>query len=138
MSNPQCEDKIANNAFIESFSTIKDERKSTRRNFMYPLHEILFLSISAVLCGIESYAGMEVFGEAKIDWLRKFFKYEKGIPSHDVINCIFRNIDSDEFSKCFMNWIDSIVTLVYSEIITIDAMGCQKRIAKKIIDSKAN
>lgn len=94
--------QLEKNGFVESFSIIEDTRQSIKGNFMYPLDEILFLSIAAAVCGIEDYTGIEVFGESKLDWLRSFFPYKNGIPSHDVSNRIFRNIDPKEFQKCFL------------------------------------
>jgi hypothetical protein len=72
--------------FTEHFSALKDPRRTSKGNLLYPLEEILFLTISASVCGCTSWLSIEHFGKVKIDWLRKFFKYSNGIPSHDAIS----------------------------------------------------
>jgi predicted transposase YbfD/YdcC len=186
--------------FTKNFSTLTDPRRITKGNFQYPLEEILFLNISAIISGFTEWKEIVYFGEEKIDWLRKFFAFKNGIPSHDILNGLFNRLDTKEFNSCFMNWVNSIV--VHSDgrvvafdgktirgnasnlsnsklhivsafcarneislgqikvkeksneitaipdlldliavkgcIVTIDAMGCQKKIAEKIIEKKAD
>ena len=186
--------------FTENFSTLTDPRRITKGNFQYPLEEILFLNISALISGFTQWKEIVCFGEEKIDWLRKFFAFKNGIPSHDILNGLFNRLDTKEFNSCFINWVNSIV--VHSEgrviafdgktirgnasnlsdsklhivsafcarneislgqikvneksneitaipdlldliavkgcIVTIDAMGCQKKIAEKIIEKNAD
>ena len=186
--------------FTENFSTLTDPRRITKGNFQYPLEEILFLNISAIISGFTQWKEIVCFGEEKIDWLRKFFAFKNGIPSHDILNGLFNRLDTKEFNSCFINWVNSIV--VHSEgrviafdgktirgnasnlsdsklhivsafcarneislgqikvneksneitaipdlldliavkgcIVTIDAMGCQKKIAEKIIEKNAD
>ena len=186
--------------FTQNFSTLTDPRRITKGNFQYPLEEILFLNISAIISGFTQWKEIVCFGEEKIDWLRKFFPFKNGIPSHDILNGLFNRLDTKEFNTCFMNWVNSIV--VHSQgrviafdgktirgnasnlsdsklhivsafcarneislgqikvneksneitaipdlleliavkgcIVTIDAMGCQKKIAEKIIEKNAD
>jgi predicted transposase YbfD/YdcC len=186
--------------FTQNFSTLTDPRRITKGNFQYPLEEILFLNISAIISGFTQWKEIVCFGEEKIDWLRKFFAFKNGIPSHDILNGLFNRLDTKEFNNCFINWVNSIV--VHSEgrviafdgktirgnasnlsdsklhivsafcarneislgqikvneksneitaipdlldliavkgcIVTIDAMGCQKKIAEKIIEKNAD
>ena len=55
----------------------------------YPLAEILFVAIIAVLCGSESDQDIATFGEAQIKWFRQFMPLKNGIPSHDTFRRIF-------------------------------------------------
>ena len=65
-----------------SFQGLDDPRID--RTKKYPLIELVFLTIVASLCGANSWQGVILVGEAKLEWLRRFFKYENGIPSHDT------------------------------------------------------
>lgn len=87
---------------------------------MYPLYEILFLSISAMICGINDWPGIVIFGNRKIGWLRKFFPYKNGVPSHDTLERVFSMLDSDHFEQCFRDWINSISKLTLGEVVAID------------------
>ncbi|RUA33079.1 MAG: ISAs1 family transposase [Bacteroidetes bacterium] len=180
---------------------MEEPRRTNKGRFFYPLEEILFLSISAVVSGSDSWTSICTFGQIKLDWLRKFYPYKNGIPSHDVLGKLFARLDHKEFAKCFSSWVNSLSELTEGEVvavdgktirrsgdgalgksplhvvsayasgnrvclgqetvseksneitaipellkvldikgctITIDAMGCQKKIAKQIMDNKAN
>lgn len=187
--------------FHEYFSTLEEPRRTNKGRFFYPLEEILFLSISAVVSGSDSWTSICTFGQIKLDWLRKFYPYKNGIPSHDVLGKLFARLDHEEFARCFSRWVNSISGLAKGEVVavdgktlrgsgdgalgrsplhvvsayasgnrvclgqeavgeksneitaipallkvldikgctvTIDAMGCQKKIAKQVMDNKAD
>ncbi|WP_416171540.1 transposase family protein [Algoriphagus boritolerans] len=50
-------------------------------NHLYPLEEILFLSIAAFISDAETWTFISLFRKAKLEWLKKFFPFENGIPS---------------------------------------------------------
>ena len=185
--------------FKESFQLLKGPRRLTKGNVHYSLEEIIFLTISASVCGCTAWTTIEEFGNLKTDWLRKFYPFKK-IPSHDAISDFFSALDPQAFSQCFFEWMQAVVErangkiipidgktirgaaslggkypqhiisafcagnrlwigqvavaekeneitsipalldilFLEGSIITIDAMGCQKDIAKKIVEKKAD
>ena len=106
--------------FHSYFSSLTDPRRINRGNFDYPLEEILFLVIAAVISGANGWTAIETFGVDKLDWLRKYYPYENGTPSDDVLGKLFSRLDSKEFSECFSRWINSIVELTEGEVVAID------------------
>ena len=70
-----------------NFDLIEDPRIDRQKK--YPLREILFLALFAALQGIESWRGIELLGNERLDFLRKFFLFENGIPSHQTIGRVF-------------------------------------------------
>jgi predicted transposase YbfD/YdcC len=111
---------IPNSLFTKHFSTLKEPRRTSKGNFQYPLDEILFLTISAITCGWDDWEDIIYFGEVKQDWLRKFYPYKNGIPSHDVLNGIFNRLNTKEFNSCFMKWVNSIAILSEGRVIALD------------------
>jgi predicted transposase YbfD/YdcC len=110
----------SNSIFHTSFSPLPDPRRTTKGHFQYPLDEILFLVISAVLCGADGWVSIHTFGKSKQAWLRQYFPYKKGIPSHDVLGKLFALIDPIAFNKCFSQWINSLSDLTAGEVVAID------------------
>lgn len=106
--------------FTSHFSTLKDPRRTKKGNFSYPLDEILFLTISAVISGFDSWDEIAMFGKIKLSWLRKYFPYENGTPSHDVINRLFANLNVKQFNVCFINWVNSIADISEGRVVSID------------------
>lgn len=105
--------------FINYFCGISDPRLETK-NKRYQLKEILALVILAVICGADSWTEIEAFGKAKLNFLQTLFPYANGIPSHDTLGNLFSRLCPQEFQKCFMSWINALVTVHEGEIVAID------------------
>lgn len=166
---------------------------------VYPLDEILLLSLLAVLAGAETFTAIAQFGKDKLDLLRGLRRFANGAPDHDRLGEVFAALDAERFQKCFVAWMaaltgvpadviaidgktsrrsgtkgganpihmvsafaarqrlvlgqikvaeksNEIVAIpklldmlaIEGAVVTIDAMGCQRQIAAKIIDKKAD
>jgi len=112
--------KNGKSLYINHFKEMTDPRRINKGNYYHPLNEILFLVISAVISGADGWTSIEVFGKAKLGWLREFLPYKHGIPSHDVLGKLFARLSAKEFSNCFTNWVNSISDLAEGEVIAID------------------
>lgn len=106
--------------FSHYFSGVKDPRRTNRGHFLYPLEEILFLCISAVLSGMDDWTSISMFGRSKLEWLRQYYPYRHGIPSHDVLGKVFAALDPESFSQAFSAWVASIAELTGGEVVAID------------------
>jgi predicted transposase YbfD/YdcC len=183
--------------FLEHFSDLPDPRQLIK--VMYPLDEVLLLSLLAVLAGAETFTDIARFGEKKLDLLRRFRPFLNKTPTHDRLGEIFAALDAERFQQCFVAWVaahtgipaeviaidgktsrrsfqkkgdapihivsafaarqrlvlgqvavaeksNEIVAIpklldmlvIEGAIVTIDAMGCQRTIARKVIDKKAD
>lgn len=184
--------------FLDHFKDLRDPRQLIK--VIYPLDEILLLSLLAVLAGAETFTGIAQFGKDKLDLLRRLRPFANGAPDHDRLGEVFAALDAEQFQNCFVNWVaamtgipagviaidgktvrrshhkkngkaaihmvsafaarqrlvlgqvkvaeksNEIVAIprlldmlaIEGAIVTIDAMGCQREIARKIIDKKAD
>jgi predicted transposase YbfD/YdcC len=184
--------------FLDYFKELPDPRQPGK--VIYPLNEVLLLSLLAVLAGAETFCDIARFGEKKLVLLRRFLPFADGAPPHDRLGDIFAALDAKAFQSCFVAWVaaltntpaqviaiagktsrrsyqkkgskepihmvsafaarqrlvlgqvkvneksNEIVAIpallemmaIEGAVVTIDAMGCQRDIAKKIIDKKAD
>lgn len=184
--------------FLEHFSALDDPRQAVK--VLYPLDEVLLLTLCAVLCGADGWVSVALFGEQKLKFLRRFLPFRNGTPSHDQLGLIFGALDAQAFQTCFIAWtralsgtIAGVVAIdgktarrsfdragnrgaihmvsawsshqklvlgaravneksneitaipelldllaLTGAVVTIDAMGCQKKIAEKIIGKGAD
>ena len=53
---------------------IKDKR--VQRTKKYPLSEILFLVLSGLVSGMNTWDDIVFFGEQKLDWLRQYLPFD--------------------------------------------------------------
>jgi predicted transposase YbfD/YdcC len=108
------------NLFIVHFESLEDRRRVLKGNYLYPLTEVLFLVVTAVLCGYTDNACMSDFGRMNLAWLRKYFPYQHGICSPDVIGKLFQRIDYGCFCSCFSQWAKECFKLTEFELVSID------------------
>ena len=184
--------------FLWYFKDLSDPRQQGK--VIYPLNEVLLLCLLAVLAGAETFTDIALFGEKKLDLLRRFLRFRNGAPTHDRLGEICAVLDAEVFQRCFVSWVAAITGVpagviaidgktsrgsakkkgandaihmvsafaaqqrlvlgqtkvdaksneivaipkllnmlqITGAIITIDAMGCQREIAKQIIDKEAD
>jgi hypothetical protein len=97
LCNPQPSPSI-----LDHFLALSDPRQSWR--VLYPLPEILLLVLCATLSGMEDFVEISLWGEQRLDFLRRFLPYERGIPVHDTLNDVINGLDAALFKTCFANW----------------------------------
>lgn len=85
-----------------NFLGLEDPRLD--RSKQYPLCEIIFLTIFASLNRIESWRGTEFIGNERLDFLREFFPFKNGIPSHQTIARVFSLLKPKVFEDFFKIW----------------------------------
>ena len=184
--------------FLAHFADLPDPRQALK--VLYPLDEVLLLTLCAVLCGADGWVSVAMFGRRKVAFLRRYLPFAKGTPSHDQLGLIFGALDAGAFQNCFIAWTQSLsaavegvvavdgktlrrsfdraankgalhmvsawssaqklilgaravdeksneitaipelldLLAITGAIVTIDAMGCQKKIAEKIIGKGAD
>jgi len=189
---------VATPDFLTHFEGIKDPRQA--RKVVYPLDEVLLLVLCAVISGAQGWVSIALYGQKKLDLLRRFLPFEDATPSHDQLGILFSRLDMEQFQHCFMTWIGSLhevlegviavdgktlrrsfdtpsskaaihmisawaceqklilgqrkvddksneitaipellaLLTIKGAIVTIDAMGCQRKICRQIIDQEAN
>jgi predicted transposase YbfD/YdcC len=103
---------------MEYFTGIPDPRSKVNRK--YPLHEIIVITILAVVSFAKGWEDIERYGKAKRKWLSKHLALEFGIPKHDVYRRVFNVLKPELIEACFMNWVRSIKENTCREIIAID------------------
>jgi predicted transposase YbfD/YdcC len=121
------------NSLIFHFGDLPDPRVRGRTD--YPLIEIVFLCISAIISGFDGWEAIEDFGHGKLSWLRKFLPYENGIPRHDTVARVMSCLSSKALQSCFISWVQSIAEITEGEIVAID--GKQARRSYDTKDRKA-
>lgn len=184
--------------FLEYFGEIDDPRQAAK--VLYPFEEILLLVLCAVISGADNWTAIALYGQKKLDVLRRFLPFCDGTPCHDQLGILFSRLDMEQFQQCFVNWVaglhgtlDGVIAIdgktlrrsfdnaankaaihvisawaceqklvlgqrkvddksneitaipellallsIEGAIITIDAMGCQRKICQQIIAQNAD
>ena len=113
--------------FLDYFAELPDIRQSSK--VLYPLNEVLLLSLLAVLAGAETFVDIARFGAKKLAFLSRFLPFSSGTPSHDHLGDIFATMDAEQFGRCFVAWVASH-TGVSGEVIAIDGKSVRRSYQK--------
>jgi len=84
-------------SFTLHFSALEDPRQSAK--VAYPLFDILFLTLCAVMTGAEG---------------------PNGIPVHDTIARVIAHLNPKKLQQCFADWMNDVTKRTDGELIAID------------------
>jgi predicted transposase YbfD/YdcC len=115
-------------SFLDHFQGLPDPRQLGK--VVYPLDEVLLLSLMAVLAGAEAFTDIARFGQKKLELLRRFRPYRDGTPPHDTLGDIFASLDAETFQQCFVAWVAS-VTGTPTGVVAIDGKTVRRSGRKK-------
>jgi len=111
-----------------AFDSVEDPRMDRKK--AYPLREILFLILCAVICGVGSWCGVEEFGNDRLEWLRTYYPYENGIPSHDTIGRVMSLIKPTALVKAYTQFMASLFNKPEEDLIALDGKTLRRSFDK--------
>lgn len=105
-------------AFSEVFSDLHDPRQLAK--IAYPLFDIVFLTVCAIIGGSEGWEDIEDFGQAHCRWFQDKGLFPNGLPVHDTIARVISRLAPDEFQACFLKWMNVVHARASGELVAID------------------
>ena len=83
----------------ECFHLVRDPRVERTRK--HELHDMLVITICAVICDADGWNEVEEFGVSNEEWFRGFLDLPHGIPSHDTFGRVFAALLFDVISRAY-------------------------------------
>ena len=117
--------------FLSYFCTMKDHRINRRKR--HPLENIIAITIVAIICGMETWEEISLFGEGRKDFFSKFLDLKNGIASKDTFRRFFAALDPKMFEYHFLQWAQSVVKNIDKENVSID--GKTVRQASRMLEN---
>ena len=103
---------------VSHFENLIDPRVEGKNRHL--LTDIIVIAICGVVSGASGWEQIEIFGQAKQEWLEKFLELPNGIPGHDTFRRVISRLNAKIFQECFLSWVHSVVEVVDGEVIPID------------------
>lgn len=100
------------------FVNVTDPR--AERGLNHDLIEMIFLALTATLCGAQCWVDVERFVRSKLSWFLQFVTLEHGVPSHDTLGRVFSRLDTGEFLTAMSAWADEFAGNLRGRGIAID------------------
>ena len=88
-------------------------------NQKHKLLDIIVITITAVLSGMDTWTEIEDWAGSNKEWLGQFLELPGGIPSHDTLNRVFQMIDPEKFHEAFFRWTSAVAGTI-SGVVSID------------------
>ena len=104
-------------SLLEHLSILPDPRMERTRR--HKLIDIMALTICGVLAGADTWTEIELFGQTKLEWFKRFLELPNGIPSHDTFGRVFARLDPKAFEAVFQRWVSSVQGLIQG-VVAID------------------
>jgi predicted transposase YbfD/YdcC len=101
----------------QAFGDLRDPRS---RAPAHDLTDMLVVALCAILSGAHSWLGIQLWGETKLDWLRRYVPLPHGIPSHDTFGRVFAALNPVQFERCFIRWVSSLCPSLAAQVVAID------------------
>ena len=121
-------DETPPQTLFEHLQTLNDPRRAD--STLHPLPSILFMALCAVICGAETWVGMEQWARAREDWLRSVIELPHGIPSHDTFARVFALLEPGSFAVMFVRWVEGVMERSEGEVVAIDGKTLRRSLAR--------
>lgn len=103
-------------SLINKLENITDPRPGEP---VYPLVNVLFMTICAVIAGADDYVSIAKFANTKMDRFAKFLDMSAGVPSHDRFNAIVNKTKPEEFEPMLLAWLRELHKITDGQVISI-------------------
>lgn len=103
---------------IEYLSVVTETRSDINRK--HDLIDVMFLVISAITSGCEGWQDIEIYGDEKLGWLRKYLPFINGIPRRHTIARILRTVVAESLLEALALWINDQRSTQNKQIIAFD------------------
>ena len=115
---------------LTHFEDLSDPR--VERTKLHHLSDLIAIALCGAICGADTWADVERFGNEKIEWFRTFLRLENGVPSHDTFGRVFAALDTGQFYACLANWIASLQLDLRGQTVAIDGKTLRKSFDKAV------
>lgn len=109
----------------ECFSELPDPRVQGRCD--HKLIDLIIITVCAVICGADSWTGVETFARAKELWLKRHLELPNGIPSHDTLGRVFASLNAEAFQAGFSRWVETVFRVTKGQVVAIDGKPILRR-----------
>ena len=121
---------------FDHFLVIEDPR--TGGNKKHHFGEIIFIAVSSLICGVQSFSGMIEFAHIHREWLEKWIALPNGIPVQQTMINLFSLIDPKQFSQCIIAHLQDLYPELARQLIAVDGKTIRGSGKTNLVQKKSN
>src|SRR2546430_17585816 len=89
----------------ECFEDMPDPRVQGRCD--HKLIDMIMIAVCGVICGAESWMGVETLGKAKQGWLKPFLQLPNGILTYDTFVRVFASLNAEALQQSLSRLVEA-------------------------------
>ena len=102
----------------EHFAVVEDYRRSASTSHI--LSHIIYITLCASIAGANNLKAVAEYAKDMEDWFVTILSLRDGTPSYGTFWLVFKHLDPNQLSSCFVNWVQSITNRCKGRGIAID------------------
>ena len=91
---------------LEMFDILEDPRRGNAT--LHPFGSLIFIALSAIICGMDTCEDFVRFAKARKKWLKKWVALPEGIPCANTFLRLFAVIDPAVFGECLGAYVTTL------------------------------
>ena len=104
---------MCNKNIKKLFEGITDSR--IERTKLHSIESILYVVLCGTMAGINTWIGFQDYAKEHEDTLKDWIDLSNGIPSHDTIARVISSLDTNEFQRCFDQFVKDFKDIITPE-----------------------
>ena len=108
-------------SFLDHIKVVEDGRIPGMTT--YPLDEILLTVLVGVLCRMEDFDEIALFGQEQLEWLQRFLPFSKGVAPAQTLRRALRALNPKALQGAFSSWVASLQAKISGQnpgVVAID------------------
>lgn len=103
---------------FERFVILEDPRSGGHQKHHFG--EMIFIAVSALVCGVQSFSGVIEFAHIHETWLKKWITLPNGIPVKQTMINLFSLMNPNQFSQCITEHLKDLQPELAKQLIAVD------------------
>ncbi len=103
---------------LEMFDILEDPRSSNAT--LHPFGSLIFIALSAIICGMDTCEDFVRFAKAREKWLKNWVALPNGIPCANTFLRLFAAIDPAVFGECLIAYVTTLAPDLKGRLVNID------------------
>ena len=118
---------------IRLLDKVEDVRQPSI-SFSYCLTSVLFMIITAILCGAKDWPQVVVMSEGMVDWLARYVDMSSGVPCERTFKNLINSLNQDAMEDVLRELSNLIRQKIPQEVVSIDGQTARGTSEKAIGD----
>lgn len=86
----------------------------------------MFVALCGVCSGADDWVSVVDWARLKLDWLRTYLPFTRGVASHDTFSRVFSLLNAEHFEACFVSWMQALCPSLAQQLIPIDGKSVRR------------